>query len=354
MAEIQLRHADYTVGWICALPVEMAAASVMLDKVHLDLPVHASDHNTYTLGRIGKHNVAIASLPSGVAGTTSAAVVASQLISAFPSTRFLLMVGIGGGVPDPDGKDIRLGDVVVSQPKGTSGGVVQFDFGKARHGTFQRTGMLNKPSGQLLRAVNKIESEYMLGRGKVSDYVSQLKNFSIFVHPGEEEDLLFLPDDHHTASARTCKSCDRSRLVVRSSRNSTAPKIHYGLIASSNQVIRDGEMRDRFAEYLNAICFETEAAGLMDNFPCLVIRGISDYADSHKNDQWQGYAAATAAAFAKELLLAVPFIQGYQEQESTDYRQSDRGGQNYPGTYHSHGGIMILGNLNAGRDINNR
>jgi nucleoside phosphorylase len=48
-----------------------------------------------------------------------------------------------------------------------------------------------------------------------------------------------------------------------------------------------------------------EAAGLMDNFPCLVIRGICDYADSHKNKQWQGYAAATAAAYAKELLSMI-------------------------------------------------
>ncbi|KAL3444390.1 hypothetical protein BJX65DRAFT_310973 [Aspergillus insuetus] len=47
-----------------------------------------------------------------------------------------------------------------------------------------------------------------------------------------------------------------------------------------------------------------EAAGLMNTYPCLVIRGICDYADSHKNKAWQGYAAATAAAFAKELLLA--------------------------------------------------
>ncbi|GAM42232.1 Pfs domain protein [Talaromyces pinophilus] len=351
MTEIQLSHADYTVGWICALSVEMAAASVMLDETHSNLPVHASDHNAYTLGRIGNHNIAIASLPSGVAGTTSAAVVASQLTSSFPSIRFLLMVGIGGGVPDPDDKDIRLGDVVVSQPGGTSGGVVQFDFGKAQDGTFQRTGMLNKPSEQLLRAVAKVQSDYILGRGKVFDYISKLKNFSDFVYPGEAKDLLFQPDYHHTAPASTCKRCDRSRLVVRLSRSSTVPKVHYGLIASSNQVIRDGEKRDRLAEDLDIICFETEAAGLMDNFPCLVIRGISDYADSHKNDQWHAYAAATAAAFSKELLHAVPSIQGYQER----YRQQDRGGQYYPGNYYITGsGPVFLGNVSAGRDINNR
>jgi hypothetical protein len=49
-----------------------------------------------------------------------------------------------------------------------------------------------------------------------------------------------------------------------------------------------------------------EAAGLMDDFPCLVIRGVCDYADSHKNDVWHGYAAATAAAYAKEFLSIIP------------------------------------------------
>jgi nucleoside phosphorylase len=32
------------------------------------------------------------------------------------------------------------------------------------------------------------------------------------------------------------------------------------------------------------VCIEMEAAGLMDWFPCLVIRGIYDYADLYKND----------------------------------------------------------------------
>ena len=52
----------------------------------------------------------------------------------------------------------------------------------------------------------------------------------------------------------------------------------------------------------NVLCVEMEAAGLMNNFPCVVIRGICDYADSHKNADWQEHAAAVAAAFAKELL----------------------------------------------------
>ena len=69
--------------------------------------------------------------------------------------------------------------------------------------------------------------------------------------------------------------------------------------------MKHGITRDRLAEQEDIICFEMEAAGLMDNFPCLVIRGICDYADSHKNKIWQQYAAAVAAAYAKALLLVI-------------------------------------------------
>ena len=93
--------------------------------------------------------------------------------------------------------------------------------------------------------------------------------------------------------------------MTRPVRDKHDPVIHYGLIASGNRVIKHGGTRDKLGQELGILCFEMEAAGLMDNFPCLVIRGICDYADSHKNKQWQGYAAATAAAYAKELLSVI-------------------------------------------------
>ena len=66
--------------------------------------------------------------------------------------------------------------------------------------------------------------------------------------------------------------------------------------------MRHGATRDRLRRELDVLCFEMEAAGLMDSFLCLVIRGGCHYADSHKNKRWQAYAAATAAAYAKGLL----------------------------------------------------
>src|SRR6266516_7806846 len=124
-----LTYQDYSVGWICALPTEMAAAQAMLDEQHNPLQQDSHDHNTYTLGRIRAHNVTLACLLAGVTGTVSAARMATQMVSTFKSLRFGLMVGIGGGVPSQD-NDIRLGDVVVSKPTETFGGVIQYDFGK--------------------------------------------------------------------------------------------------------------------------------------------------------------------------------------------------------------------------------
>ena len=89
-----LCHNDYTVAWVCALPLEMAAAKAMLDEIHPDLPTSSNDQNTYVLGKIRAHNVVIACLPSGVYGTTSAATVANQMLFTFRSIQFGLMVGI--------------------------------------------------------------------------------------------------------------------------------------------------------------------------------------------------------------------------------------------------------------------
>ncbi|KAJ6103901.1 hypothetical protein N7486_004123 [Penicillium sp. IBT 16267x] len=121
----------FQIGWICALPIEAAAAKVMLDERFGILDVQdPSDSNTYTLGRIGKHHIVIACLPGGQYGTTSAATVANNMVRTFSkSLRVGLMVGVGGGIPSA-AHDIRLGDVVISCPEGTSGGVLQYDMGK--------------------------------------------------------------------------------------------------------------------------------------------------------------------------------------------------------------------------------
>lgn len=114
------------------------------------------------------------------------------------------------------------------------------------------------------------------------------------------------PDPLH-GCAEVCGN-DSACLVDRIERSepNDEPVIHYGLVASANQLIKDALARDLLAADKDVLCFEMEAAGLMNHFPCVVIRGICDYSDSHKNKQWQGYAAMAAAAYAKDLLHQIP------------------------------------------------
>ena len=305
-----MKHADYTVGWICALPIEKAVAEVALDVRHDPLSRRLEDSNIYSLGSIGAHNVVITCLPAGGTGTISAAVVASHMGSTFGLIRFYLMVGIGGGVPS-DEIDIRLGDVVVSTPEGTFGGVVQYDFGKTVEDGFIRTGSSNKPPVLLLNAVSSLRAKQITEDVNLAtrwcELVLKYPKLRVnAIYQGTEHDQLFEADYDHQGGGPTCELCDVGRLICRPDRSSKEPEIHYGLIASGNQVIKNGSIRERSRKELHMLCFEMEAAGLMDNFPCLVIRGICDYADSHKNKRWQPYAAATAATYATELLQTIP------------------------------------------------
>jgi len=92
---------EYQVGWVCALPKELTAARAMLDEEYEEFETSvAQDNNSYVLGRVHGHNVVMACLPAGVYGTTSAAVVAKDMLRTFTGIRFRLMVGIGGGIPN--------------------------------------------------------------------------------------------------------------------------------------------------------------------------------------------------------------------------------------------------------------
>lgn len=297
---------EYTVGWICALPIELAAAAEILDKEHQDLPQDSTDTNSYSFGRIGEHNIVVTYLPARQLGISSAAAVASQIKSRFPSIRFSLIVGIGSGIPSTEA-DIRLGNVVISQPFAQHGGVVQYDFGKTGpEGRFTRTGSLNAPPPILLAALTKLRSNYIRRRVKLSEHLSPLDRLPEFIYQGAEYNTLYKPTYNH-ARGPTYNSYTENRLVMRIPRPNADTLLYFRTIASRNQVIKDGVTRDRLSAELSGIlCFKIEAAGLINNFPYLIIRGICDYTDSHKNKRWQPYTAATAAGCAKELLNTIP------------------------------------------------
>jgi len=303
----------YTVGWICAISTEYVAAQAFLDEKH-EGPEYVSpnDNNDYTLGKVGKHNVVIAVLPHGEYGISSATAVVKDMLHSFPNIRIGLMVGIGGGAPSPN-HDIRLGDIVVSATSHGKGGVFQYDFGKTIQGqVFQETGFLNQPPAVLRAAVNGLMAQYESDGHRLEEAINNIlekkpRLRKKYERPEPSTDRLYKAEVTHDPSCAAVCSDDPSNLILRRERaeDEDNPAIHYGLIASANRLMKDALLRDKFAKEKDVLCFEMEAAGLMNQFPCLVIRGICDYSDTHKNKEWQGYAAMVAAAYAKDLLCRI-------------------------------------------------
>ncbi|KAF2234651.1 purine and uridine phosphorylase [Viridothelium virens] len=302
---LRLEPEEYLIALLCALPTELDAVRAVLDEEHEVLQQDKNDSNHYCFGSIGGHNAVLACPPAAQTGISSAAAVVAQMMISLRWIRFALMVGIGGGVPSGNA-DIRLGDVVVSYPGETHGRVIQYDFGETIPNGFAQTGLLKSPPPVLLSAVAKVRANHREKRSKLSIHSSRLHDLPEFMFTPTEPDNLFEASYDHIRGT-TCEACNSQKKVKRKPRKKGEVVIHYGLVASGNQVIRDGRMRENASKaFGDVLCFEMEAAGLMNDFPCLFIRGISDYADSHKNKGWQACAAGAAATYAKELLLVIP------------------------------------------------
>lgn len=317
---------NYTVGWICAITAEYVAAQEFLDERHAYRSPH--DKKDCTLGRIGNHNVVISVRPNGSYGSFSAARVATHMLQSFPNIRICVMVGIGSGVPSQK-PDIRLGDIVVGIELNDQSAVLQGEFHMTVQGTsFMSLGFLDQPP-ILRRAVYGLQAQYEHEGHKLDDAVNEIIERKPRLRkkcqrPDSASDRLYRSHILHSRDSQSpcavlCGD-DPSCLVSRSPRTEydDNPAIHYGLIASVNQIIRNATMRDEVAAQKDILCIEMEAAGMMNHFPCLVIRGVSDYADSHKNKDWQWYAAMVSAAYTKDILHQIVPEQVVQEAKNID------------------------------------
>ncbi|KAH7176152.1 nucleoside phosphorylase domain-containing protein [Dactylonectria macrodidyma] len=282
----------YAVGILCALPIELLAVWALFDSKYTTPKNLRGDSNNYALGTMNGHMVVAACLPSGEYGTNAAADSASNMKRRFPGIRFCLLVGIGGGAPTEE-NDIRLGDVVVSLLITRFPGVIQYDRGKEiEGGTFGRTGSLQPPPRYLMTAISSLRSNPDLPSDALQPYLENIAarvpdSFKTqYRHPGQEHNDLFKLACSTCRAHGECANRD-SQMQRRLYRPTNHPEVHYGLIASGNRVLKDAKVREQWAREYGILCFEMEAAGVMNIFPCLVIRGICDYADSYKNKLWQ-------------------------------------------------------------------
>ncbi|KAK6518255.1 hypothetical protein TWF506_005415 [Arthrobotrys conoides] len=313
----KLSHEAYTIGWTAILKSELEASRLLLDEEHELLPPEEKDVNNYILGRMGLHNIVIA-FP-GPHTDTSAAELMENMLQTFKNIRFGLLVGVGGGAPslpnlEEPSRDIRLGDVIVGDPNGDNGGLLQYDLDNWRvDGEFNIKSTLNKPPDLLVKSVRLLKSDQSFGRGEMNRYIQRTIAINKAIgqphiddckYPGQDQDRLFKAGYQHVGGD-DCSKCNVKMIERRLQRGAKEPEVHYKLIASAKKDLRQAEVRDKLREAWNVACFETEAAGFRDDFPCLVIRGIGDYSDDHKNELWQPYAAVVAAAYAKDLLRVV-------------------------------------------------
>ena len=343
---------DFEIAVVCALPLELEAAVAALDQVWPDdtgsrLGKASGDHNYYVYGRMGPHNVVLTSLRiragQPTMGKVNAAIVASNLDLSYPGLSLVLLVGICGGVPKVGNKEILLGDVVISSS------VVQYDFGRQYpHGFERKSGPQNSLSAPVkgnASVLSHLSMEFGRNglRARTATFLKAIQaHHTKFALPDPASDKLFQShyrhihhvgndcecQQHKEDSYQVCKEamespchklgCDGSYLVKRdrlAARLEAAasgaepdadvfqPAIHVGEVATGDTVMKSGVGRDTIAERENVIAFEMEAAGIWEQVPCLVVKGVCDYADSHKSKNWQTYAAATAAAAAKGIAM---------------------------------------------------
>lgn len=355
-SDLSLSLHDYTVAWVCQLHKEYDAAMALLDHQHDSLPVPDNDKNTYGFGSVASHNIVVATVPRERFSYLSSARVVEQMTSTFVNIKFAMMIGIGGGIPSK----VKLGDVVVGYPQEDMPAVVQFDKYDASHGVrFKRTGALAHLREELLKPLQTLKKDVEMNGTKILHHLSEMSK-----KHGELGPKYLRPDS--SPNEQAAKPMDLGRYDTESE-PSKEFKVHYGLIASNHEAVHDSNFRDMLHAGFsgNLLCLDTGAAKLMPDFPCIVIRGICDYADSNSighgderpNDQdqhqtnggsalekgdgsdrndgesaeeayiknedesglekdilhlqsneetWQRYAAAAAAAFAKDVLSVVP------------------------------------------------
>ncbi|KAF5558268.1 calcium-independent phospholipase A2 [Fusarium napiforme] len=300
----ELDPALYNIVWIAPLEIEAQAALHMLDNLHDGrFPVNRGDDYIFSAGDINGHNIIIATLPAGQEyGTGSAAALASQIKMFFTNLWCGLLVGVAAGLPDlrkTPPIDIRLGDVLVGLSEGDSAGLVAYDLGKETSEGFQllRSGRVLANTETVIRsAIGNIKLKAPDDTDAFLPFYENIKDLEhskgTFEDPGQEKDIFYDIGDDGVDSPvqRMQRPTDRRT------------RVWYGSIGSGDKLTRNTRKRNEIRDRYGVIGLEMEAAGTMNRIPVGVIRGVCDYADEHKNKEWQPYAAAMAAAYAKAVI----------------------------------------------------
>jgi nucleoside phosphorylase len=293
---------DVTIGIMAALSIEGAAMRTLMARPQTVRM--RDDPNEYRLGHLDSaapgrpHHVVLVTLPGD--DTRNAAATCTDMLRSFPHIRAVIMMGIAGGVPDPRDpqRHVRLGDVVVALD-----GIV--DYGHIRQGPegAQQRRPVGGISMDLKRVAQRIHQDQILG--KTLDWPRLLTPpedypMAVFARPPDARDQLH-------RGRRLIPHPDRSL----SGHPPGLPKVHFGPVGSADVLLRSAETRDQLAAQHRVLAFEMETAGVAAGVAnrgvnWFVVRGITDYCDEYKNDDWHQYGSLVAAGGVRGLLAQCP------------------------------------------------
>lgn len=287
---------DIKIGVITALPMEYAAMKVMMKEPGEHYFEGKGAGHRFCIGEIssanGKYHRVVLAL-CGM-GNNSAAIRATNVLNHFPSIEALIMTGIAGGIPSykKDNNQVRLGDIIVSE------GIIQYDYIKESQSGFECRSKPPKPSPKLIEAVQFLKTYEYEGKFPWHLFIDQMKENPLYSKPSIETDLLYDQDNN---------LCQHPEDITRTQ----YPKVFFGEIASANILLKNPIRRDELKSQYNVLGVEMEASGIADaawdnDVGYLVVRGICDYCDMHKNDLWQQYAALVAAAYTRAVIETLP------------------------------------------------
>ena len=292
---------------VCALPKETAAVLSLFDSHAEDaVPAPPSDPNKYWVGDYGaaadgsRRRVLVGRCGMGV---VSAAITATHALRSFPDDiTQVLMVGIAGGCPNPLKKEdhVRLGDIVAANEKG----VVQYDFIKRTVDGDEHRANPQRPSKELLDAAQTLEVRRRSTKKAPWETLiaTVIAKDPDYKRPPPEADVLHDADGGEKAVLAHPSDPDRQ---------ADQPKLCRGAIGCANILLKDPKQRDQVRDRWGVRAIEMEGSGIIDagwamNQDVMVVRGICDYCDSFKSDDWQEYASLVAAAYAHCLIEALP------------------------------------------------
>ncbi|KIW76362.1 hypothetical protein Z517_11108 [Fonsecaea pedrosoi CBS 271.37] len=284
------RRRDYTIAWICSDSLDFRVATALLDTKHHNFPRHRCDPANYVLGTIGRWEVVVAYHDP----QTARGPLIVDLLWGFPKIELFLSVGVCSANPL---HHVFLGDVVVDtrSPDLTSLRLAELVL---------RTGPRRIHIASGTKSLRDIDVKSVMSSFEHTE--PALRAFAVY--PGHERDLAFRREYQHVGNHPNCNFCDPNQQLISRDRlpGRTPPGIHHARIAFTKRPVVDPRGQPFFES--DRISFAIDANGqdlytTLATQPLLVIRGIGDYADSHKQSIWKNYASTAAGAFTKALLL---------------------------------------------------